>query len=485
MRSINFVLIGKILSLLVVVVASFLLVPGLYAVVEGKYQLSQAFFVPASLSIIGFLSLALILRPRTKHIGTREGFLLVTLSWVLISLIGCVPYLLSNTSNNFFDAFFETMSGFTTTGASIFKDVEIIEPAILLWRSLTHWLGGMGVIALTVAILPMLGVSGLQLMRAETPGPDVDKITPKLTQTAKLLWLIYVGLTALQTVLLCLGGMSLFDAVNHSFATMATGGFGTKNASMGYWQQPFIHWVTTIFMFLAGVNFILYFKVMTGKALAVFKNTELKAYSLIIVVSIVICTFSIFGTSYKDFEPSLRHASFQVVSIVTSTGFATSDFGLWSFTAQAVLFVLMFVGGCTGSTAGGIKVLRITMLAKLTRHEAMYMLHPRGIFSLRLNGQGVSKELIYPMVGFVILYLGLLFLSTIIVATGGTDILSSFTASLASLGNIGPGLGRVGPAQNFSAFSDGIKLFLSIMMLLGRLELYTVMVLFLPAFWRK
>jgi len=484
-KFLNLPLVFRLLAALLAIVASFMLLPLALALLLGENQVLFAFLIPLSITLLASIILIPLLKTNNSNLGPREGFLLVSLGWIFMSILGACPYVLSGYIPNISEAFFETMSGFTTTGASVLQNIEILPQALLFWRSLTHWLGGMGVIALTVAIIPMLGVGGLQLMRAETPGPDVDKLTPKLTQTAKILWLLYVGFTFLETLLLWLGGMSFLDALNHSFATMATGGFSTKNLSLGAWDSPFIHWVVTLFMFLAGVNFVLYFKILRGKTLDVLHNTEFKVYCLIFFVSGLLVSFGLWRDVYASLPQALEQGFFQVASILTTTGFMTADFGLWPSFVQAIFLALMFIGGSTGSTGGGIKVLRISALVKLGFHEAKKMIHPRAVFTFRLNKSAVKKELVYPLGGFIALYLAIVFASTIIIAASGLDLLSSFTASLACLGNVGPGLGAVGPSCNYAFLSDGLTLFLSFLMLLGRLELFTVLVLFMPKFWSR
>jgi len=400
-------------------------------------------------------------------------------------MIGCLPFYLSEAIPSFTDAFFETMSGFTTTGASILTDIESMPKAFLFWRSLTHWLGGMGIVVLTVAIFPLLGIGGLQLIKAEAPGPSVDKITPKIAGTAKILWIIYIFLTIMQTGLLMAGGLNLFDALTHTFGTLATGGFSPKNTSVGYYNSPYVDWITTIFMLMAGMNFILYFKLVTGQFHSILKNSEFKAYIGIFAVSTGIAAFSLYGKTYETISESIRYSGFQVASILTTTGFATADFEKWPMLAQIILFIVMFVGGCSGSTGGGIKVIRIITLFKQGINEMKLLIKPRGIFSIRIDGKVVSKKLVYAISGFVLLYVFLLLLTTAVVSSGEYDIVTSLSASLVTLGNIGPGFGLIGPADNYSFFQDYIKWFLSFAMMAGRLEIYTVLVLFLPAFWRK
>jgi trk system potassium uptake protein TrkH len=476
-------LIAKVVSVLLLAIAAFMIAPLVVALIYDELEMLGSFLIPmGAVALVCGAVLAVTSRDRGA-LSTRSGFFLVTLSWVGAAAIGALPFVISGYVPSYTDAFFETMSGFTTTGATILADIEALPYSLLFWRSLTHWLGGMGIIVLTVAILPLLGVGGYQLMKAEAPGPSVDRLTPKITQTAKILWFIYVGLSALETILLLFGGMNLFDALTHTFGTMATGGFSPKAASVGYYSSPFVQNVITIFMLSAGVNFILYFRLLTGQWRLIRQNTELKVYLAIFFISSLIIAVSLGGT-YTSFGESFRFAGFQAASILTTTGYATADFATWPALAQVMLFCLMFIGGSAGSTGGGIKVVRIVTVIKQGFNEMKYLLHPRGVFSLRLNGQRVRKNVVYSITGFAFLYIFLLLLTTLVVATGGHNIVTSVTTGLATLGNIGPGFGRIGPVENYAFFQDYIKWFLSFIMMIGRLEIYTVLVLVTPVFWK-
>lgn len=409
---------------------------------------------------------------------------MVTAGWITASAAGAIPYVLSGAIPSFTDAFFESMSGFTTTGASILTAIESLPRSILFWRSLTHWLGGMGIVVLTVAILPFLGVGAVQMVRAESPGPTLDKIAPKITQTAKILWFLYLGLTVLESLLLMFGGMDLFDALTHTFGTLATGGFSPRNSSVGAYNSGFIDWVITVFMIMAGMNFGLYHKLLNGNFQDVFRNTELKAYLAIFAVTVLIITFSL-SDIYGGFGKSLRFASFQAASIITTTGYATADFDIWPMAAKGVLFFLMFIGGCSGSTGGGPKVIRIVALFKLALNEMRYMSRPRGIFRVRINGEPVKKDFLYTVSGFVLLYLLCLMTVTLIVSFFGTDLTTGFTTALVTVGNIGPGFGMIGPTMNYAFYHPFVKWVLSLAMLAGRLEVYTVLILLTPSFWSR
>jgi len=423
---------------------------------------------------------------RKPALSNRAGYLFVVLAWVLSAAIGSIPFLRYGAAPSFADAFFETMSGFTTTGASIFSNVEALPASLLLWRAMTHWLGGMGIVVLTVAVFPLLGLSGRSVMEAEAPGPQVDKFTPRLSQTAKILWLIYLGLTAIQTALLLLGGMTLLDAVTHSFATMATGGFSTRNASVGAYGSAYIDIVITTFMMLAGANFSLYWRALRGKPGQILKDTEFRVYLGIFAAAVAVIALDLRRSgAYASAGESARYAAFQVSSILTTTGFATADFDGWPALSRAVLFVLMFVGGSAGSTAGGVKVSRIVTLFKMGLSEMKYLLNPRGMYGVFVDGRHLKKNVVYDIAAMAFLYLGSAFVSTLVVAAGGYNIETSLTATMACLGNIGPGLALVGPTCNYSFMPAWLLSWLSFMMLLGRLEVYTVLVLFTRSFWRR
>jgi len=480
-------LILHVLVILLAVIAIFMLIPAGIALWYGEMESLKAFLLPILAFIpLGTIIYAVTKNNRNKVLSPRDGFMLVSLSWVLSSAIGALPFYLSGAIPRYTDAYFETMSGFTTTGASILTAIEGLPYSILFWRSLTHWLGGMGIVVLTVAIFPLLGIGGLQLLKAEAPGPSVDKITPKIAHTAKILWFIYLGLTVLETLLLLLGGMNLFDALTHTFGTMATGGFSPKNSSVGFYNSPYIHWVITIFMVMAGMNFALYFKLLTGRLKDVFIDSELRAYLGIFFIASLAITFSLMKNHvFTGFFEGFQYAAFQVASIITTTGYATTDFDLWPAFSKTILFLMMFIGGCAGSTGGGIKVVRIVTLFKLALRELKRLIYPKGVFHLWLNKMVVRKDIISVITGFVFLYIFSLLATTVAVSAGGYDILTSFSTALATVGNIGPGFNLVGPSMNYSFYQPWIKWVLSLAMMMGRLEIYTVMVLFIPQFWKQ
>ena len=420
-----------------------------------------------------------------RRISKNDGFVIVSLVWVVFSFFGSLPYLISHCIPNLTDAFFETMSGFTTTGSSVLNDIESLPHGILFWRSLTQWLGGMGIIVLSLAILPVFGIGGMQLFAAEVPGPVPDKLNPKIQQTAKNLWAIYVLFTALESILLWIGGMSFFDAVNHSFTTMATGGYSTKQASIAYWNSPFIQYVIIFFMFIAGTNFTLSYSAFTGKFDKVYKNEEFKYYVLFIVIFTAIIFSGLLLTTQLGYEQAFRDTLFQVVSVITTTGFATADYISWVPFLMVLIFTLFFFGGSAGSTGGGIKIMRIVLLLKNSYYELRRLLHPNAVIPVRFNKRSVSEQIITNVLAFFMIYLIIFFVSTILFTLIEPDLNSAMGAVATCLGNIGPGLGHFGPAENFYQVPAIGKWFLSFLMLLGRLELFTVLVLFSPAFWKK
>jgi trk system potassium uptake protein TrkH len=474
----------RVVAVLLLVIGFFMIIPLAMAYVSGEQ--TGPFLTP--LLIILFLASAVLFGFRKKaheNLTTRDGFLLVTLGWAGSAFFSALPFYLSGAIPLFADSFFEAMSGYTTTGASILTAIEPLPSSILFWRSLTHWLVGMGIVVLTVAIFPLLGIGGLQLLKAEAPGPSVDKITPKVTETAKILWFLYLGFTAAETLLLLGGGMSLFDAFTHTFGTLATGGFSPKNLSVGHYDSAYIDVVITVFMMMAGTNFIIYYKVITGRMHTVFTDTEFKAYVGIFAAATVAIALSLYGTQHVRFGTSLRYASFQAATILTTTGYVTTDYAAWPAMSKAFLFFLMFIGGCAGSTGGGIKVIRIVSLFKQGWAELKRLVYPRGVFPVKLSGGTVPREVLYAISGFVFLYLMLLLVTTLVVASGGNDLLTSLSTALVTLGNIGPGFGRIGPTGNYAFYQPYIKWYLSFIMMAGRLEIYTVLVVLTPTFWKR
>ena len=413
-----------------------------------------------------------------------KGFLLVFLAWAAVCLAGAFPYYCSGYIPSFTGAVFESVSGFTTTGATVLRDIEALPRPLLLWRALTHWIGGMGIIVLTVALLPLLGSGGFQLVKAETSGPDKEKIVPRISLAARLLWLLYIALTALQTVLLVLCGMDWFDAVTHAFSTMASGGFSVRNDSLAYYSSPAIEWVCTAFMLIAGFNFSLMLQLLRGKYRDLLRNSEARAYAAVVLIAGLAITVTILPRS-ASLETALRQAFFNTASILTTTGLYNENYALWPSLAQGVLFLLMFISGCSGSTSGGIKIIRYVILAKQTANEMKKIIYPRGVFNIRLDGKSGKKEEVYGVAGFVFLYFLLILLAALLVSSAGADVFTSLNTALVCLGNIGLGLGKLGPFNVFPDFPRYVQWGLSFVMLAGRLELWTVMVFFTRDFWRR
>ncbi|MCE5274576.1 MAG: TrkH family potassium uptake protein [Deltaproteobacteria bacterium] len=460
-----------------------LLIPLCASVYYQEDDLSSLALGALICGVAGAVMVFLSRRPEGE-LRHREGFLVVTLAWTLAGLFGAIPFRLSGYFASYIDAVFETVSGFTTTGATVLTNVEVLPHGLLLWRALTHWLGGMGIIVLTIAILPYLGVGGMQIFNAESPGPTVDKLKPRITETAKLLWGIYVGLTVLEAILLLAGGMGAFDAVCHSFATMATGGFSTKNASIGAYASPYIDAVVTVFMLIAGANFALHYAALTGNVKAYLHSHEFRWYLAIYSLA---CLFIMWNTRdlYPSFLQLLRYVTFQVSSILTTTGFATYDFIKWPVAAQIMLVLLMVIGGCAGSTSGGVKVMRLGILIKFAHREIFKLVHPHAVKSIKWDGHTVQPDVLQSILGFSIFYALILLVGTLLISMLGIDFTSSVSSVIACTGNVGPGLASVGPMGNFAHIPPAGKVILTFCMLVGRLEVYTILVVLSPAFWTR
>ncbi len=415
----------------------------------------------------------------------RDGFAVVTMSWLAISLFGSLPYILSAVSPSFTNAYFESMAGFTTTGASVLNNLEELPKGILLWRSLTQWIGGMGIIVLSLAILPMLGVGGMQLFKAEVPEIEVEKLRPRIIDTAKSLWYIYTGLTVVLMLLLSFCGVNLFDAICHSFTTMATGGFSTKSASIAYFKNTYIDIIITVFMFFAGINFALHFYALRGNFSRFTRSSEFKFYCSVIAISIIIVTLSIMTSGSLSILEALRYASFQVVSIMTTTGYATADFELWPVLSQMMLLYLMFFGGMIGSTGGGMKQVRVLLMFKQAYRELYQLIHPHAFTALKLDGKNVTKETLGGIWGFLFLFILIAVVATLCMTALGIDMITSASTVISAMSNVGPALGEAGPTDNYSSIPNAGKWVLIFCMLIGRLEIYTVVIFFVPHFWRK
>ena len=475
-----------ILGSLIVCIGLCMLVPIGFSLYYGDGS-ALPLLISAAITVgVGLFLYLFFRRGRVKGaISHREGMAITTLGWVAASVFGGLPFYFSGVLPQPVDCIFETISGFTTTGASVIRDVEIVAPGILFWRSLTHWLGGLGIVVLGLAILPFLGVGGMQLYKAEVPGPVVDKLKPRLKDTAMILWKVYLAFTVAETILLMLGGMNLLDALCHTFGTLATGGFSTKNASIGYYKSVYIDTVVTIFMLLGGINFALHFQLFRGKPLAMWRDSEFRFFMGFWLLLTLIITLNCFGKTYDSFWKSLQYASFTVASITTTTGFATGNFELWPPLALCLLLLCMVVGASVGSTGGAVKCMRIMVVLKHGYRELIRLIHPRAVVSLKLGDQVVPPDIFASIAGFIFLYLGLAAVSMFLVAAVGVDLVTTISSVLACLGNVGPGLGEVGPMDNYARMPEFAKWILSLDMLLGRLEIYTVIILLVPRFYKK
>lgn len=473
----------KAFSLFLLIFSGFMLLPIIVGLVYKEAVLP--FFLPAGIIIFITGILLLVVPSSPKKLNHKDSFVLVSGTWFLICLAGSIPFMLSGAVETFPDAFFESTSGFTTTGSSIFSDVESLPKSLLFWRSLTHWIGGMGIIVFAVAILPFLGISGYKLIQAEAPGPEIERITSRISKTAKIFWLIYGTFTIIETGLLILSGLSFFDALNHTFATLATGGFSTKNGSIASFNNPFAEWIVIAFMVLSGINFTLFYRLVIGDLRRIRDDTEIKSYFIFFISSVIVVAAGlVFYKVFGSVEETFRKGMFQVATLMTSTGFATADYTAWPHITQSVLFISLFIGGCVGSTSGGIKMFHISVILKSTSKHIRQLIHPNGVFTVRFNKRPLADNTFKAAAAFVAAYISLVFISTCVVTLSGTDLITSLTASLAVIGNIGPGFGAVGPAGNFGFFPEYIKIWLSIVMVLGRLEIFTVIVIFSRAFRR-
>ncbi len=477
----NYSIIRYIIGWVLVLEAIFLLLPSLVALIYQEKS-GVAFIVTAVLcAVIGILLTAR--KPKNKNYYAREGFVIVALSWIVMSLFGALPFVISGEIPSYVNALFEIVSGFTTTGASILSDVEALSHACLFWRSFSHWIGGMGVFVFLLIVLPLTGGSNMHLMRAESPGPSVGKLVPKVRETAKILYMIYIAMTLIEMVILALGGMSIFEAVTLSFGTAGTGGFGVKNSSIADYSV-FCQAVITIFMILFGVNFNFYYYLLGKNKKNAFKIEEVKWYFIIIFASIAVITFNIRGF-YDSIGTAFRHAAFQVGSVITTTGYATADFNLWPQMSKTVLVLIMFCGACAGSTGGGIKVSRILIMFKTIGQEIKTLIHPRSVHTMKMDDKAVDKSVVRGVGAFLMTYAVIFCVSLLLITLDGKDLVTNFTSVVATINNIGPGLMEVGPTGNFAGFSAFSKCIFIFDMLAGRLELYPILLLLTPSVWRK
>lgn len=469
-------MIPRLLAYILAISGLSFLLPMAAALLCGELSVVPAFAAPMAASGIVGGTVWLRCRRTAGAIGVEHAFMVVGFAWVAISLLGAIPLRLSGAAPSVVDAVFESVSGFTTTGATAIPDVESLPRCINLWRCETQWLGGMGVIALAVALLPLLGVGGFRLIKAETTGPEKSKLTARVANTAKMLWFMYCALTAMQTVALHLAGMSWFDAACHALSTLGTGGFSTRNAGIGAFDIPAVEWICTAFMLLASVNFALFYHLLHGRLREFFRNSELRAFAGVVLVATALVAAFQFRLDAASDE-SIRSAAFQVAAFVSTTGFEKNDYLSWTPAAQMILMALLFVGGCSGSTAGGVKVIRWTVLAKQLVNEFHRLLHPHGVYTLRINGVPGREEIVPVVASFVFCYVLLVFITAVVGALGGLDLVSAFTGSLAMVGNVGVAFGRLGVAANYAGLPDFVKAWYCLAMLAGRLEIYTLVIL--------
>lgn len=423
--------------------------------------------------------------PQTSYISQREGMAIVAFSWTAAGLLGALPFYLGDVFPTFADACFESVSGFTTTGASVLTDIESVPKGLLFWRSFIQWLGGMGIIVLSLAILPFLGVGGMQLYKAEVPSPVPDKLKPRLSETAMLLWKVYALISVVEVVLLMAGGMDFYESLCHTFTTMPTGGFSTRNASVAHFDSAYIDFIIIVFMVLAGINFSLHYQALRGRPMAFWKDPECRFFLFVLIVLIGMVGFDLYGDVYDTPGEALRYGAFQVVSIVTTTGYATADYLAWPGMSQVIIFLCMFLGASAGSTGGGMKCIRVMLCFKYIYRELFALIHPRSVSRIKIGGKAVPDDVMKSVIGFLALYICLFAICSILLAGTGVDFVTSISAVASSIGNIGPGFGAVGPVSNYAGIPYMGKWLLIWCMLLGRLEIYTVIILLVPEFWRK
>ncbi len=481
----NYKMTARLLGMVMLIVALFLIPPFFIAVIRREHSAMIGFAAAmGAMAVPGWL--LTLLKPRRPALYAREGFLLVALTWIVVSLLGALPFYISGWIPSYIDSLFETVSGFTTTGASILGNVEALPMSLLYWRSFTHWLGGMGVLVFLLAIAPLATGNGdtLYIMRAESPGPSVNKLVPRTRQSARILYEIYIGMTVLQTILLLAGGMSFFEAITTAFGTAGTGGFGVRNDSLAS-CSPYIQWIVTVFMALFGVNFGVYYLIIIRKFRKAAKNEEARFYVLVILVATAITALSTLSGYKGDWESSIRHSAFQVVSIITTTGYSTADFDLWPQLARSLLVLLMIIGACAGSTGGGVKCSRVLILIKSLKREIRLLLHPNTVSTIRIDSEPVQNATVTSVFAFFGAYALISFASTLLISLDGFSFETNLTATIACINNIGPGLGSVGPMSNYGGFGDLSKLVLSADMLIGRLEIFPMLMLFMPSVWKR
>ncbi|SHI05722.1 TrkH family potassium uptake protein [Clostridium intestinale] len=479
----NFAMVLKNLGKLLVCEALSIVPAALVSIYYKENEFWSFLYTIIILIVLGVILIRI--KAKNKNIYSRDGFAIVAIGWILLSFFGALPFYFSGAIPSLVDSFFEASSGFTTTGATILGEIESLSRGILFWRSFTHWIGGMGVLVLVMAILPSAGAGSMQIMKAESPGPNPGKLVPKVKETAKILYGIYLIITIVQLILLKVSGLPLFDSIIHTLGTVGTGGFSSRNISVGAYNNLAAEIIITVFMLICGANFALHYQLLKGNIKGFFKDGEFKLYLFIVTMSIILITFNLNGNIYNSVKESLRHASFQVASIITTTGYATVDFNTWPSLSKLILLLLMFVGGCAGSTAGGLKNIRILLLFKAAKRDLLKIIHPKAVYTVTLQGKAVNEQTLSEVLGFFFMYVIIFCFSILIVSFEGKDIVTTISSVATTLGNVGPGLEIVGPMGNFSSFTVFSKLIFSFCMIVGRLEIYPMILLLMPRFWAR
>lgn len=467
----------------VVLLEAVLMLPALITSLIYRESCAVSFGIAIAVSLIVGTLLTVVFKPSSKVIFAKEGFVIVALCWITLSAIGALPFFISREIPSYIDAFFETVSGFTTTGASILTDVESMSKGLLFWRSSTHWIGGMGVLVFIMAVVNSLSDRSIHILRAESPGPVVGKLVPKMKHTTRILYIIYIALTVLNVIFLLLGGMPFFESVLHALGTAGTGGFGVKADSLGSYS-PYLQWVTTIFMFVFGVNFNIYYLILLRKAKTALKSGEFIFYLGTIAVSVALISINILPL-FDSFADALRHAAFQVGTVMSTTGYATTDFNQWPSLSKGIIFLLMFMGGCAGSTAGGFKCARVVLLVKKVRREIRKLLHPRSISTVRFEGKGIENQVISSTSAYLVVYIMIICTVLLAISVDGFDFETNISVAVSCVNNVGPAFGAAGPASSYAGFSAFSKIVLSFAMLFGRLEIYPMLIALSPSTWSK